>query len=186
MGEAAEKLIEERIAKADGKIILNLGCGDKLWSGAINCDIETNYSGKRPDVVCDISKRLPFDDDYADEVHAIHVLEHFYFPEVEGVLREWTRVLKPGGWLCIEVPCLEKIMNNFRNKELAKTDNYIPLTWLGLYGDQVPEHPEMLHKWCYSSALLVRIFEVQGYKNIQALEPLFHVRARDMRVIGQK
>lgn len=178
-------LEKQRIAKAEGKIALNLGCGDKLWDDAINCDMTGNYAGEIPDVVCDLHK-LPFDDESVDEVHAIHVLEHFYFTEVDDILREWKRVLKPDGWLVVEVPCLEKIIANFQNVPLSRTKQYMQMTWLGLYGDQIPGHPEMVHKWCYSEGLLKKIFETQGLRNITANEPLFHLIQRDMRVTGQK
>ncbi|WP_202389372.1 class I SAM-dependent methyltransferase [Qipengyuania oceanensis] len=46
---------------------------------------------------------LPFDDDSIDRLIATHVLEHVNDP-VEA-LREWTRVLKPGGVLSLILPC---------------------------------------------------------------------------------
>lgn len=175
----------QRIKHADGKVCLNLGAGDKLWDDAINVDMPGNYAGIKADVECDLHK-LPFDDESVDEVHAIHVLEHFYFPEVDEIFKEWKRVLKPGGWLCIEVPCLEKIIANFQNVPLSRTKEYIQMTWLGLYGDQIPGHPEMIHKWCYSEGLLTRIFETHDFKEVTVSEPLFHLIQRDMRVVGQK
>lgn len=180
-----ESLIEQKKKAAGGKIVLNLGSGDKLWDEAINCDMPGNYSGEKPDLECDIRK-LPFEDGFADEVHAIHVLEHFYFTEVEEVFKEWLRVLKPDGWLCIEVPCLEKIMGNFDNTSLYGTKEFMQLTYLGLYGDQIPGRPEMVHKWCYSTVLLKNIFLRFNLKNVEIQDPLFHIKMRDMRVVGQK
>lgn len=46
---------------------------------------------------------LSFDDATFDRVIATHVLEHL--PEPHKVLREWSRVLKPGGTLSIVLPC---------------------------------------------------------------------------------
>jgi ubiquinone/menaquinone biosynthesis C-methylase UbiE len=46
---------------------------------------------------------LSFDDDSFDRVIAAHVLEHLYQPHV--ILREWERVLKPGGLLSLILPC---------------------------------------------------------------------------------
>jgi predicted SAM-dependent methyltransferase len=192
MGNAVQKLalintemLEEKKRRAGGKVVLNLACGDKLWDEAINIDLVGNAFGVKPDIQCDI-RELPFENEFVDEVHAIHVLEHFYFTEVEDVIKEWTRVIKPGGWLCIEVPCLEKIVANFQNVELSTKQEYMQLTWLGLYGDQIPGHPEMIHKWCYSTNLLKKIFDNFGYKNVTVEEPLFHLKKRDMRVSGQK
>lgn len=47
--------------------------------------------------------RLDFPDDAFDRVIATHVLEHL--PAPHEVLREWLRVLKPGGVLSLILPC---------------------------------------------------------------------------------
>jgi ubiquinone/menaquinone biosynthesis C-methylase UbiE len=47
--------------------------------------------------------RLPHADASFDRLIATHVLEHL--PEPHRVLREWARVLKPGGVLSLILPC---------------------------------------------------------------------------------
>lgn len=47
---------------------------------------------------------LPYPDGVADEINASHILEHFGHRETEAVLREWVRVLKPGGRIRVAVP----------------------------------------------------------------------------------
>jgi ubiquinone/menaquinone biosynthesis C-methylase UbiE len=46
---------------------------------------------------------LAFPDASFDRVIAAHVLEHLYRPH--EVLREWVRVLKPGGTMSLVLPC---------------------------------------------------------------------------------
>lgn len=46
--------------------------------------------------------QLPFEDASIDRLVATHVLEHIYRPH--EVLREWSRVLKPGGAMSILIP----------------------------------------------------------------------------------
>ena len=163
---------------------LNLGCGAKLWEGFINVDFPGNWSGKKPDVECDISK-LPFDSSSMDEVHAIHVLEHFYRSDAVDVLKEWARVLKKDGLMVIEVPCLDKVLYHF------KAENPHPqLTMWPLYSDPRPEvhkkDPNMLHKWCYCISELEALFKEVGLDNVELLEPIYHVKERDMRITGRK
>ncbi len=83
-------------------IKLNLGCGDKILDDYVNVDIASERAGKKPDVISDIRKLDNFPDNYADEIMAIHVVEHFWRWEVVNVLTEWVRVLKPGGKMVLE------------------------------------------------------------------------------------
>ena len=54
-------------------------------------------------VAIEDATRLSFADNQFDRVIAAHVLEHLYKPH--EVLREWVRVLKPGGVLSLVLPC---------------------------------------------------------------------------------
>lgn len=58
------------------------------------------------DICCDV-RCMPFENDYADLVYASHLLEHFHEHELFAVLREWRRVLKPGGKLIVRVPDIQ-------------------------------------------------------------------------------
>ncbi len=159
-------------------IRVNIGCGSKLLDGYLNCDFDDNYSGQKPDVVCDI-RELPFDDGFADEVLAVHVLEHFYIWEAEDVVNEWVRVLKPGGKLVIEVPCLDKIINHFIK---FKGSPPINLGMWGLYGDPSYQDERMCHRWAYSISQLQALLNQVGLKNIGYKEAQYHVANRDMRM----
>jgi ubiquinone/menaquinone biosynthesis C-methylase UbiE len=54
---------------------------------------------------------LSFPDASFDRVIATHVLEHLYKPH--EVLREWVRVLRPGGTLSLVLPCDPGLMWRF-------------------------------------------------------------------------
>lgn len=79
--------------------VLNIGSGPNLEDGSINLDI---YPHPGVDVVADITKHWPFDDNFFDEIHAYHVLEHVQ--DLVFVLNEAFRVLLPGGLFRIRVP----------------------------------------------------------------------------------
>src|SRR4051812_38064813 len=85
---------------------LNLGCGSRPLQGFVNVDL---LKAPGVDVVADVSGPLPFDDGSVDLIYASHVLEHLPTGQVQGVLREWRRVLRERGTIMIAVPDLERI-----------------------------------------------------------------------------
>ena len=85
---------------------LNLGCGGKILQGYINVDVASERSGNKPDIVCDMRKLNKFPDNYADEILAVHVVEHFWRWGVVKILTEWVRVLKPGRKMILGRPNL--------------------------------------------------------------------------------
>jgi len=78
---------------------LNLGCGQKKRVGYVNLDMDESIN---PDIVCDIDKGLPFNDDSVYEVYSEHFLEHV--KDIHFVLKEIKRVLKKGGKFISRVP----------------------------------------------------------------------------------
>jgi SAM-dependent methyltransferase len=133
-----------------------------------------------PDVEADLLS-LPFPDDYADEARAIHVIEHFQPWDAPKAMREWVRVLKPGGELAIECPCLDKIVKLF---DVPNIPPY--MTYWGLYGDPRLEDPLMMHKWAYGEGQLRRLMASVGLVGIRGEPPKFHQPVRDMRIVGVK
>lgn len=159
---------------------LNLGCGKKRFEGYVSVDFPGTLP--KPDVECDI-RDLPYKSGTIDEIICIHALEHLYRHEAILALKHWVDLLKPGGKLIIEVPCLEKIVDNIRHGLTAQ------LTTWGLYGEQreiEQGNHLMQHKWCWSGRELeLAIFDA-GCKSVAQRAVKFHQPIRDMRVEGTK
>lgn len=81
--------------------LLEIGPGASPLPGFITVDIDP---ARKPDYLADAAQRLPFADNTFSLVFASHVLEHLPWYQSLDVLREWVRVLQPGGALEIWVP----------------------------------------------------------------------------------
>lgn len=92
---------------------LHLGCGKRYISGFVHIDA-VDYP--HVDHVATIDNLSFIPDNSIDLIYNCHVLEHFKRrnSELERVLREWFRVLKPGGILRISVPDFEMLCEVYR------------------------------------------------------------------------
>jgi SAM-dependent methyltransferase len=168
---------------------LNLGCGDKILPGYTNVDVAPSRGGRQPDVLCDLRALTPFKDESAEEILSVHVIEHFWRWEVVDILREWLRVLAPGGRMVIECPNLQAACETF----LADPDRHAGpgaegqrSMWV-FYGDPSWRDPLMVHRWGYTPRSLAGVLAEAGLVNIRQEPAQYKLREpRDMRVVGEK
>ena len=155
---------------------VHMGSGDKVWPGFVNID---KYSA-RADVHCDCLS-ITMETDSVDELHAIHLLEHLHRRDAVPALAEWARVLKPGGLMVLELPCLDKMA-----RLIVEGEQDLRFTVLGLYGDPRDPKPGMLHQWGWSIAELTDALTQAGLSDVTVQEPVFHFAKRDMRIEARK
>lgn len=168
---------------------LNLGCGHWILPGYVNVDAAPSRLGQKPDVICDLRKLTPFEDGCAEEVLAVHVIEHFWRWEVVAVLREWMRVLKPGAPLILECPNLQSACEEFlRDPDAASGPGPEgQRTMWVFYGDPRWQDPLMVHRWAYTPRSLAKVMEQAGLADIRQEPAQFKLREpRDMRLVGRK
>ena len=173
--------------QAHSKVKLNLGCGDKIIPGYINIDAVSSRAGSKPDLIADIRDLKNVKTSIADEILAVHVIEHFHYWEVVPLLSSWRRILKPGGKIILECPNLlfacQMIVNDPEMRSSPGKDGQMSM-W-SLYGDPAWKDPLMCHKWAYTPESLKRVMKEAGFIDLRQEPAHFKLREpRDMRMVG--
>lgn len=154
----------------DVKRKLHVGCGVNYFPGWINIDNNSDNNISQLDLHHDLRLPLPFYDNSADFIYNEHFLEHLEVPEAIRAIKDFMRVLKPGGVLRIAMPDLDDCIAAYRNPDWAKASG---LKKYGLTFIQTP--CELLnismrawgHKWLYNWEELERRLKEAGCVTIQ-------------------
>ena len=96
---------------------LHLGCGEKHFPGFFHIDVldhpHVDHQGP-------VDQLGHIASDSVELIYASHVLEHFGRNQIEGVLREWFRVLRPGGVLRLAVPDFAAVVDVYESEGLER------------------------------------------------------------------
>lgn len=165
---------------------LNYACGKQTWPGFFCIDaVKHKQATRDPDLLhtmkFDVERLVnpvPLNDECADELHSYHFLEHVLRYEAPAVLKEFRRLLKPGGLLVLELPNIESACRNL----LAGMDDQMCI-W-PLFGNWTELDPFMTHRFAYSPKTVTALLKECGFKRIEMKPPQTHGARvnRDMRV----
>lgn len=169
---------------------LDVGCGNTMTAGFERADIDPMCPDL--DFVCDMAA-IPVPDGTYDVVRSSHNIEHCSIEAAERALREWFRILKPGGMVWIDTPNIERNLDLYHNATWMRDFNTLTA------GEQArcstngkPDAAKWLnfkvfstdstfntHYWNATPALLTQMCEDAGFERVEVLQtdPSLIVRA---------
>ncbi|MFZ1987930.1 MAG: methyltransferase domain-containing protein [Minisyncoccia bacterium] len=145
---------------AGGKTYLNLGAGDTVSKEFVNIDA---VPFRRTHLIADIQNLYMFPDNSVDMVYGSHVAEHIPRGRLLGALREWNRVLKPGGVLRLGVPNFDSLVEIYHRSgnEVGSIVNQL-LGQDGEYDD---------HHTIWNEAFAKKMLTDAGFTGIRSWNP---------------
>lgn len=150
------------------------GGNTKIYKDFLNVD---GRPGPHVDIVADIRKPLPFKDGEAEEILSVATLEHLIIEQAMVLIKEFYRIMAPGGKLTIGVPSMDKICR-------AYVDRTLPHAILNMYiYGQLFETSQMdydCHKSIYSFEVLKLMLLTAGFKNIEEWPYDFPMHRKDL------
>lgn len=169
---------------------LNIGAGKQTWDGWFCVDAVQHPKSTRPlDLLYEfefdgpeLKHQIPLPDGVADQLFNGHFIEHVYRWQAPAVIKEFHRLLMPGGVLVMELPNIL-----LAAKHLLKGAKDQMCMW-PLYGDWSHNDPYMMHKHGYTPQTIEALLVECGFRNIQHKPPQTHGRRvnRDMRIEAVK
>lgn len=153
---------------------LHIGAGNEKIEGLINCD----FYNPNADMKVNATDLKMFPDNSIDLIENHHMIEHLSFKEAEKAFKEWSRVLKPRGFLVITCPDITKVaikwleysIINYIHPVPARLDYILKM----FVGSQ--EHDGMYHKSAYDPRCIKRILPKFGFK-IEFIYAPYQIRA---------
>ena len=104
---------------------------------------------------------IPLDDESVDLIYSSHLIAYFDREEIDDVLEEWYRVLKPGGILRLATPDFRKLSRLYVEGQITLDQILGPL-----YG-KWDLNGKIYHKTTYTFCTLKDVLEKNNFKDVK-------------------
>jgi SAM-dependent methyltransferase len=137
---------------------INLGCGFDHKDDCLNVDLNDFHN---PDLKADVCELDMLPDDYYTSILAKDVLEHIRRDRVDVAVKEWFRILKPGGTISIQTVNVLNLSDLMR-----RTNDYVQLLVLTqcMFGTQA--YTGDFHYVGFTPITIERLLREVGFQNI--------------------
>lgn len=167
------RFLTERLRKP---VKLNLGAGGQELIGYTSVDLYDDRAKVKADIR---DLKGVYEDNSVHEILSVHVIEHLNPFQVVPAMREWKRILKPGGKIVIECPDIKALCENF-----VKADDGTRMHILNcIYGTGTINEPSFTpHLFGWYDKTLVSHLEQAGFTNCTVMKANFEHWGHNIRV----
>lgn len=145
---------------------LHIGCGGDFKADYINVDL---YDLSVCDVQDDVVTLSKFPDNFASEIFHMHTMEHIDRNQGELAIKNWFRVLAPGGKLVFECPEADETFRMWLAMSYEERWEKVENLWRGyfmqIWGSQ--ENEGQYHKVIYDKEKMYRMLKEAGFRDIK-------------------
>jgi len=150
---------------------VELASGERPHNGYLHCDMRLLES---TDLVCTVEV-LPFANDSVESLLASHIIEHFSYREIDRVIEEWHRVVRPGGNILIITPNFAYIAHGYVEGWMDYTESRNRM-----FGGQ--DYPGNFHFTMFDSLSMGKTLEKAGFKNVRDVTSNYENRKVPMSI----
>lgn len=160
----------DKLVKSGKPILLEIGSGDKKGeNGWTTLDYAT-----RCDIKYNLLEKLPFPDNSVDKIYSSHVLEHFTRNQLDSLLQECKRILKPGGIFSVCVPNAKLYIDAYTGSK-KMPDSFFQYKAAYNYASAIDyinyiAFMDGHHKHMFDEDNLVSILSINGFQNVKLRE----------------
>ena len=178
------------------KTVLHVGCGSwrpnalhKKFQGPEWREIRLDLNpGAKPDIVASMTDMSAVESESVDAIWNSHALEHLYAHEVPMALKEFLRVLRPGGHVLMRMPDLQKVaecvltVGPLGVAYQSPSGPITPLDMLYGHGASISQGElGMQHKTGFTQDSIVKLLKAAGFSRARA-----ETRKFDLWALGVK
>lgn len=147
---------------------IDVACCARVFPGAVGIDIISKGQKTQPwglpsaaQFAFDCSD-LPFKDETLDFIVGVHTIEHF--ADTKGVLNEWIRILKVGGYLLLVVPDIRYTPSpGSDNHDITHLHEFEPEEFLlivkSITGTEIIQYDTLNNEWSFDCVLRKKVNE---------------------------
>jgi predicted SAM-dependent methyltransferase len=127
---------------------------------------------------------LPFADGSLSKIYSSHVMEHFPYDALIGLLRECLRALRPGGVYSAAVPNAALYVESYVRRDLSKLNMQYPpalRSELAIDALNYVAYMDGQHLYMFDGENLQRVLRVAGFAEVRlrAFDPALDRKERD-------